>query len=94
MRAALLAMEPRFHYKKANSILFKVEGPPSLNLREVNEVAKVLHQRTSKQANTIFGVSHNPDLEDEVVVTLLSVIGQSQTRAPGPALNSDQGESR
>jgi cell division protein FtsZ len=56
----------------AKGVLFNVIGNSSLTLFEVNEAAKIIRQAVDPDANIIFGVAHNPDMDAEVSITLVA----------------------
>ncbi len=56
----------------ARGVLFNVVGNSSLTLLEVNEAAKVIKQAVDPDANIIFGVAQNADMDSEVRITLIA----------------------
>jgi cell division protein FtsZ len=56
----------------AKGVLFNIVGDSSLTLFEVNEAAEVIKQAVDPEANIIFGVAHDPDLENEIKITLIA----------------------
>jgi cell division protein FtsZ len=58
--------------KGSKSVLFNVVGGSSLTLFEVNEAADVIRQAVDPEANIIFGVAHDPDMDNEVKITLIA----------------------
>jgi len=56
----------------SKSVLFNVVGGTSLTLFEVNEAADVIRQAVDPEANIIFGVAHDPDMDNEVRITLIA----------------------
>jgi len=56
----------------SKSVLFNVVGGSSLTLFEVNEAADVIRQAVDPEANIIFGVAHDPDMDNEVRITLIA----------------------
>jgi len=56
----------------SKAVLFNVVGGSSLTLFEVNEAADVIRQAVDPEANIIFGVAHDPDMENEVRITLIA----------------------
>lgn len=53
-------------------MLFNVVGGSSLTLYEVNEAAELISQAVDPEANIVFGVSHDPSMDDEVRITLIA----------------------
>jgi len=56
----------------AKGVLFNVVGGSSLTLFEVNEAAEIIKQAVDPEANIIFGVAHNPNMDEEVKITLIA----------------------
>ncbi|MFC1992656.1 cell division protein FtsZ, partial [Chloroflexota bacterium] len=63
----------------SKGVLFNVVGGSSLTLFEVNEAAEVIKQAVDPDANIIFGVAHEPDMENEVRITLITTGFASKT---------------
>jgi len=56
----------------AKGALFNIVGGSSLTLFEVNEAARVIKQAIDPEANIIFGVAHDPNMNEEVRITLIA----------------------
>ena len=56
----------------ARGVLFSVAGGYDMSMSEVQEAAEVITGSVSPDANIIFGVSIRPELEDEIVVTVVA----------------------
>ena len=56
----------------SQAVLFNVVGGSSLTLYEVNQAADVIKQAVDPNANIIFGVAHEPDMDNEVKITLIA----------------------
>ncbi len=56
----------------ARGVLFNVAGGENLTLFEVNAAAEVIRQSVDPEANIIFGVNLNPNLGNEVRLTLIA----------------------
>jgi cell division protein FtsZ len=56
----------------SKAVLFNVVGGSSLTLFEVNEAADVIGQAVDPEANIIFGVAQDPDMDNEVRITLIA----------------------
>lgn len=56
----------------ARGVLFSVAGGYNMSMSEVQEAAEVITGAVSPDANIIFGASIRPELEDEVVVTVVA----------------------
>jgi len=56
----------------SKGVLFNVVGGSSLSLFEVNEAAEVIRQAVDPEANIIFGVAHDPNMDSELRITLIA----------------------
>ena len=56
----------------ARGILFNVIGGKDMTMHEVNSVAETITAAADDEANIIFGATINPDLEGEIVVTVIA----------------------
>ncbi len=56
----------------ARGVLFSVAGGYDMAMSEVQEAAEVITGSVSPDANIIFGASIRPELEDEIVVTVVA----------------------
>jgi len=56
----------------SKGVLFNVVGGSSLTLFEVNESAAVIKEAVDPEANIIFGVAHDPGMDNEVKITLIA----------------------
>ena len=56
----------------ARGVLFSVAGGQDMSMSEIQEAAEVITGAVSPDANIIFGASVRPDLEDEIVITVVA----------------------
>jgi cell division protein FtsZ len=56
----------------SKGVLFNVVGGSSLTLFEVNEAAEVIRGAVDSEANIIFGVAHDAEMDKEVKITLIA----------------------
>ncbi|MBQ9180668.1 cell division protein FtsZ [Candidatus Saccharibacteria bacterium] len=56
----------------ARGVLFSVAGGYDMSMSEVQEAAEVITGAVSPDANIIFGASIRPDLDDEIIVTVVA----------------------
>jgi cell division protein FtsZ len=56
----------------AKGVLFNVTGGPSLTLFEVNQAAALIRETTHPDVNMIFGAVIDPDMTDEIRVTVIA----------------------
>jgi len=62
----------------ATGILVNITGGPDLMLSEVNEACSLVHEAADPDANIIFGSVIDPNLSDEVRITVISTGFQSR----------------
>jgi len=67
----------------SKGVLFNVVGSSSLTLFEVNEAAEVIKEAVDPNANIIFGVAHDPNMDKEVKITLIATGFISKTGLAG-----------
>lgn len=56
----------------ARGILFNVIGGNDMSMHEINTVAETITSSADKDANIIFGATINPDLDGELIVTVVA----------------------
>jgi cell division protein FtsZ len=56
----------------ARGILFNVIGGDDLTMHEINTAAEAITSAADPEANIIFGATINPDLEGEVIITVVA----------------------
>lgn len=56
----------------AKGVLMNITGSPDLTLFEVNEATSVIYESAGSEANIIFGAVIDPDLKDEIRVTVIA----------------------
>ncbi|HLG90684.1 MAG TPA: hypothetical protein VI336_00760, partial [Candidatus Saccharimonadales bacterium] len=56
----------------ARGILFNVIGGLDMSMHEINTVAETITAAADAEANIIFGATINPDLEGEIIVTVVA----------------------
>jgi cell division protein FtsZ len=56
----------------ARGILFNVIGGLDMSMHEINTVAETITSAADPEANIIFGATINPDLEGEIIVTVVA----------------------
>lgn len=77
----------------AKGVLFNVTGGYDMSMSEIQEAAEIITSAVSPDANIIFGATLKPDLEDELIITVIAtgfdsaylheqadvILGQSKT---------------
>lgn len=56
----------------AKGVLFNVKGGNDLAMYEVDEAAKIIQDSVDPSANIIFGASIDPEMKDEIEITVLA----------------------
>lgn len=77
----------------ARGVLFSVAGGYDMSMSEIQEAAEVITGAVSPDANIIFGASIRPELEDEIIVTVIATGFDSDyynTRYAEPAEQSSE----
>ncbi len=69
----------------ARGVLFNVTGGPNLTLFEVNQAAAIIRETAHPDVNMIFGAVIDPDMGDEVRVTVIAT-GFERSGVPRRAL--------
>ena len=68
----------------ARGVLFSVAGGYDMSMSEVQAAAEVITAAVSPDANIIFGASIRPELEDELVVTVVATGFDAGYQTPKP----------
>jgi cell division protein FtsZ len=63
----------------AKGVLFNITGGPDLGILEVNEAASIIQQHADPEANIIFGAVIDPEMGNDVKITLIAT-GFDSTR--------------
>ncbi len=74
----------------SRGVLFNVVGGNSLTLFEVNEAAEIIKQAVDPEANIIFGVAHDPNMDNELRITLIATGFASKTGLVGASQEDEQ----
>jgi cell division protein FtsZ len=83
----------------ARGVLLNITGGPNMSLHEIEEAASIIQQTADSEANIIVGQVINPDMGDDLVVTVIATgfehddepvavthgLERSTARAPKPA---------
>ena len=67
----------------SKGVLFNVVGSSSLTLFEVNEAAEIIRDAVDPDANIIFGVARDPEMERDLRITLIATGFTSNVGLPG-----------
>jgi cell division protein FtsZ len=75
--------------KGAKGVLFNVVGSSNLTLFEVSDAAKIIGEAVDPQANIIFGVNIDPNMGNEVKLTLIATGFASKDEVSGAARDKE-----
>ncbi|MCL0048222.1 cell division protein FtsZ [Dehalococcoidia bacterium] len=56
----------------ATGVLLNISGGNSLTISEVHEAAEIIKNAVDPKANIIFGVAHDPSMNDDIRITLIA----------------------
>lgn len=74
----------------ARGVLFNVTGGYDMSMAEIQEAAEIITNAVSPDANIIFGATLKPDMEDELVITVIGTGFDSHSyRDDTPAVNEE-----
>lgn len=85
----------------AKGVLFNVTGGYDMSMSEIQEAAEIITSAVSPDANIIFGATLKPELEDELIITVIATgfdsaffeeqaAGLAMPGNPNPALTGEQ----
>lgn len=79
----------------AKGVLFNVTGGYDMSMSEIQEAAEIITSAVAPDANIIFGATLKPDLEDELIITVIATGFDSEYfDEQAAALGSAQGVSQ
>jgi cell division protein FtsZ len=61
-----------FPIQRAKRIVFNIVGGSDMGLKEINEASEVIYENADDNANIIFGALVDPDMKDEISITVLA----------------------
>jgi len=73
----------------SKGVLFNVVGGDNLSLLEVNEAADVIKEAVDPEANIIFGVVHEPEMEKDIKITLIATGFAAKSPLPGASIDDE-----
>jgi len=68
----------------ARGVLFNVTGGPNMTLFEVNQAAALIRETTHPDVNMIFGAVIDPDMGDDIRITVIATGNAPACRAASP----------
>ncbi len=73
----------------ARGVLFNVTGGYDMSMSEIQEAAEIITSAVSPDANIIFGATLKPDLEDELIITVIATGFDSEYFQAGATVDRD-----
>ena len=73
--AAIMAIDSpllELSIEGARGVLFNVQGGKNLSLLDVSDAAEIIRQHSDPEAKIIFGTSIDPNLQDEIRITVIA----------------------
>jgi cell division protein FtsZ len=74
----------------ARGVLFNVTGGYDMSMSEIQEAAEIITSAVSPEANIIFGATLRPEMEDELIVTVVATGFDAAYFKDKPALSESQ----
>lgn len=78
----------------ARGVLLNITGGPSMSLHEIEEAASIIQQTADPEANIIVGQVINPDLGEDLIVTVIATGFEPEADSPLPASGMDRKPAR
>jgi cell division protein FtsZ len=78
----------------AKGVLFNVTGGYDMSMSEIQEAAEIITSAVSPDANIIFGATLKPEIEDELIITVIATGFDSAYFQENDIETSDEEEAR
>lgn len=78
----------------ARGVLLNITGGPSLSLHEVEEAASIIQQTADSEANIIVGQVINPDMGEDLIITVIATGFERDEDQPAAPIANDRGVNR
>jgi cell division protein FtsZ len=78
----------------ARGVLLNITGGPSMSLHEIEEAASIIQQTADPEANIIVGQVINPDMGEELIITVIATGFEREEDSATAAIGADRGVSR
>ena len=72
----------------ARGVIINVTGGENLGLHEVNTAAELVQRSVDPEANIIFGAVIDPDMKDEIVITVIATEFEKEKNMPNMNVDS------
>lgn len=78
----------------ARGVLLNITGGPSMSLHEIEEAASIIQQTADPEANIIVGQVINPDMGEELIITVIATGFEREEDSAASTIVADRGTSR
>jgi cell division protein FtsZ len=78
----------------ARGVLLNITGGPSMSLHEIEEAASIIQQTADPEANIIVGQVINPDMGEDLIITVIATGFEQEADTAGPPSVADRGTAR
>lgn len=78
----------------ARGVLLNISGGPSMSLHEIEEAASIIQQTADPEANIIVGQVINPDMGEELIITVIATGFEREEDSAAATIGADRGMSR
>jgi cell division protein FtsZ len=78
----------------ARGVLLNITGGPSMSLHEIEEAASIIQQTADAEANIIVGQVINPDMSEDLVVTVIATGFEHEVDAAAVTTGSERATAR
>jgi cell division protein FtsZ len=78
----------------ARGVLLNITGGPSMSLHEIEEAASIIQQTADPEANIIVGQVINPDMGEELIITVIATGFEREEDSAASSIGADRGASR
>ncbi len=78
----------------ARGVLLNITGGPSMSLHEIEEAASIIQQTADPEANIIVGQVINPDMGEELIITVIATGFEREEDSAAAIIGTDRGMSR
>ena len=74
----------------ARGVLLNITGGPNMSLHEIEEAASIIQQTADAEANIIVGQVINPDMGEDLIITVIATGFEPEAEAVVPASGVDR----
>lgn len=78
----------------ARGVLLNITGGPSMSLHEIEEAASIVQQTADPEANIIVGQVINPEIGEELIITVIATGFEREEPAATVVAEADRGQNR